>query len=57
MRAHWIEIGGFVSMASLFLGLGCAFLLPGKEWAAFLGTLPGLVYLLACHLHNWSRHV
>jgi hypothetical protein len=54
MRAHLIEVGGFLSMSALFLGLGCAFLLPGKEWAAFAGTLPGLAYLVAAHFTDWG---
>jgi hypothetical protein len=56
MRAHLIDVGGFLCVACLFLGIGCAFLLPGKEWAAFVGTLPGIAYLVAAHFIDWSSH-
>ena len=52
---RWMEIGAFVSMLFIVGGLAIAFLIDGKEWASIAGTIPGIVYVIACHFRDWSR--
>ena len=56
-RADWIEAAGFLSMCAMVLGAACAFLIDGMEPAAFVGTLPGIAFVVACHFFDWERDV
>lgn len=46
-RAAWIELSAFLSVVSLLLGIGAAFLIEGMEKAAVIGTVPSWAFLLA----------
>lgn len=46
-RADGIETGAFLSVVSLYIGLGAAFLIDGMEFSAVIGTLPSWALLIA----------
>lgn len=51
----WEELGGFLSMFAMLVGLGAAFFIPRMEWAAVVGTAPAWGYLIACWFTDWSK--
>lgn len=51
-RADWIEAGAIFCVASLWLGLGAAFLIDGMGLAAVIGTLPSWVFVLTVRFHR-----
>lgn len=48
-RLDWHNVGGALSVSALVVGIGAAFLIDGMEPAALVGTVPGILYGLACY--------